>query len=102
MTDYDIPDDLIELKIAFKAAGRRVEELSARFPKNFDDSGTFVLGTAPPEAVSAWLDAHAAQTRTAARLYAHPWWDTEAVAANRYTADLAVNAAVAARSADGT
>ena len=76
-----------------------MEELSARFPKNFDDSGTFAPDAAPPGLVTAWLDAHAAQTRVVAQLYAHPWWETEAVAANRYAADRAVNAAVTARSA---
>lgn len=68
---YDGPDDLLDLKRAFLAAGARLQELSA--PDVYDRA--------------AWGEVHAEQQRLALELHRHPWWTT---AENRYKADTAL------------
>lgn len=71
---YDGPDDLLDLKKAFLAAGARLQELSA--PEAYDRA--------------AWDEVHAEQQRLALELHRHPWWAGQE---NRYKADMDLLAA---------
>jgi hypothetical protein len=71
---YDGPDDLLELKRAFLAAGIRLQELNA--PEAYDRA--------------AWDEVHAEQQRLALELHRHPWWAGQE---NRHKADMELLAA---------
>lgn len=85
MGEYDVPEDLVQLKVAFWAADAECIALSAG-PEPTD----------PRERERARADLDAANAKRLgliAEMYAHPWWRIQP---NRYEADLAVNQAAKA------
>jgi len=75
MADYDLPDDLIDLRRAFLAAQERLAELGRAMP-----SHTMVAaGEAEPATEGqrqAWWDAQKECQRLAVEIHRHSWWET--------------------------
>ncbi|TDD54610.1 hypothetical protein E1286_05320 [Nonomuraea terrae] len=89
MADYDIPDDLLQLKVDFLAAMARCEEIAKRLP-----SAVAVLAqeAEPDPALQAEYDQERARRLDiVVRIYRHPWWET--VKETRHQADMALLAA---------
>ncbi|GAA2003432.1 hypothetical protein [Catenulispora subtropica] len=88
MADEDLPDDLIELKLAFWAADRLCADIAER-----------AVPSDPGLAAQQDAELHMARTKRAAivsKLYAHKWWGQQP---NRQAADQKITAAAKARTA---
>jgi predicted secreted protein len=71
VSSEDIPDDLIELKVANLRAEATLRELAARMPRAVD----IAAGTAEvdPADVQSWDEAMATARDTAVEINRHPW-----------------------------
>lgn len=88
MADENLPDDLIELKLAFWAADRLCSDIAQR-----------AVPSDPDLAAQQGADLHMARTKRAeilGKLYAHRWWSQQP---NRYEAKQKIDAAAKARAA---
>lgn len=88
MADYDLPEDLIQLKRDFLAADAECREIAEQLPS----SVAVLAGEAEPDlGRQAQLDAARARRLEVVRqLYRHEWWAT---VDNRYQADVALTKA---------
>lgn len=88
MADENVPDDLIELKLALWAADKLCADITDR-----------AVPSDPRLAAQRDADLHMARTKRAeivGKLYAHKWWRQQP---NRSAADQKVSAAAKARAA---
>jgi hypothetical protein len=88
MADEDLPNDLIELKLAFWAAEKLCADISER-----------AVPSDPALAAQQDAELHMARTKRieiVGKLYAHKWWSQQP---NRYVADQKIIAAAKARAA---
>lgn len=88
MADEDLPDDLIELKLAFWAADRLCADIAER-----------AVPSDPDLAAQQIAELHMARTKRVeivGKMYAHQWWGQQP---NRYAADQKIIAAAKARAA---
>ena len=88
VADENLPEDLIELKLAFWAADRLCTDIADR-----------AVPSDPDLAAHQDAELHMARTKRAeivGKLYAHRWWSQQP---NRYAADQKINAAAKARAA---
>jgi len=88
VADENLPDDLIELKLAFWAADKVCADIADR-----------AVPSDPDLAAKQSAELHMARTKRAeivGKLYRHKWWTQQP---NRYAADQQINAAAKAREA---
>ena len=93
MADYDLPEDLLQLRREFLTAQRRLSELGRAMPSA---AAVRAQEAEPPteEQRQAWAAAQDECRRLAVQIQTHPWWAT---VDSRQAAERALRDAAAER-----
>ncbi|TDD31527.1 hypothetical protein E1286_44820 [Nonomuraea terrae] len=88
MADYDLPDDLLQLKVDFLAASAACERIANRIPSHV---AVLAMEAEPEPELQAELEAERGRRLDIVmQIHRHDWWAT---VDNRQKADMALLAA---------